>query len=141
MGAVAGQFVKLDAVPTRKVVRVVLEMPIEAADSVIKALGGYPDPANAKWVGLALMKGEPSENTLKGGKLAQRAGILCEELGFRRFLADRAGRQHVLSPEEAKQVIYSACGITSRAHLDHDDQAARCFHELDTEYSAWRLVA
>ncbi len=88
----------------------------------------------------ALMNGvEPAK--AKGGKLAQRAGILCEELGFRRFLADRTGRQHVLSPEEAKQVIYSACGVTSRAHLDHDDRAARCFHELDTEYSAWRLVA
>lgn len=141
MVAVAGQFVKLDAVPTRKVVRVVLEMPIETADSVIKALGGYPDPANAKWVGLALLKGEPSRNTLKGGKVAQRAGILCEEGGFRRFLADRAGRPNIFTAEEAKQEIYRICGVTSRAHLDHDDDAARLFAELDNEYSAWRIAA
>ncbi len=140
MSAIAGQFVKLDSVPTRKVVRVVLEMPIEAANDVLRELGGFPDAANAKWVGVALLTGEPSENTLKGGKLAQRAGILCQEGAFQLFASEHltSGEN---SPEGAKEFIYFRCGVTSRAHLDHDDEAARKFHELDQEYKAWRMVA
>jgi hypothetical protein len=134
MSAVAGQFVKFDAIPTRKVVRVVLEMPIEQANDVLAKLGGYPDAANAKWVGAALLDGEPSENTLKGGKIAQRAGILCHEGAFKRF-AEHAGY-----PDPVK-LIYDRCGITSRAHLDHDAEAAKQFHEIELEYSAWRNVA
>lgn len=134
MGAIAGQFVKFDAVPTRKVVRVVLEMQIETANEVLRELGGYPDAANARWVGVALLKGEPSENTLKGGRLAQRAAILCEEGGFKRF-AREAGY------DDPVKMIYARCDVTSRAHLDHDDEAAKAFHEIDLEYKAWRSAA
>jgi hypothetical protein len=134
MAAVAGQFVKLDSVPTRKVVRVVLEMPIEAANDVLRELGGYPDAANAKWVGVALLTGEPSENTLKGGKLAQRAGILCDQGAFKTF-ARESGY------DDPVKMIYARCDITSRAHLDHDTEAARAFHELDLEYQAWMRAA
>lgn len=139
MSAIAGQFVKFDAIPTRKVVRVVLEMPIEQANDVLAKLGGYPDAANAKWVGAALLSGHPSENTIKGGRLAQRAGILCTEGAFQVFASERSS---VPADENgAKQFIYLSCGVTSRAHLDHDDDAARKFHELDQEYKAWRMVA
>lgn len=134
MAAVAGQFVKLDSVPTRKVVRVVLEMPIEAANDVLRELGGYPDAANAKWVGVALLNGEPSENTLKGGRLAQRAGFLCSQGAFTAF-AKEAGY------DDPVKMIYARCDITSRAHLDHDREAAKAFHELDLEYQAWMRAA
>lgn len=134
MKAVAGQFVKLDSVPTRKVVRVVLEMPIEAANDVLRELGGYPDAANAKWVGVALLTGEPSENTLKGGKLAQRAGIICDHGSFQRFARE-------CGYDDAVKMIYARCDITSRAHLDHDPEAAKAFHELDLEYQAWMRTA
>ena len=134
MSAVAGQFVKFDAVPTRKVVRVVLEMPIEHANATLEKLGGYPDAANAKWVGVALLKGEPSESTFKGGKLAQRAGMLCDEGGFLAFAAEKHGK-------DAKQLIYDFCGVSSRAHLDHDQSAGTKFLELNREYDAWRAVA
>ncbi len=137
--AISATYVDYRRIKGRKVHQIIFEVPSEMRPEAYRALG-EPSIDSSEWFAIAKMNGvEPAK--AKGGKLAQRAGILCEELGFRRFLADRTGRQHVLSPEEAKQVIYSACGVTSRAHLDHDDRAARCFHELDTEYSAWRLVA
>ena len=135
MGAIAAQFVKFDAVPTRKVARITLEVAIEKANDVLKDLGGYPDAANAKWCGIALLKGEPTENTLKGGKLAQRAGILCSEGAFKAFCVEE------LCHSDPVQAIYERCGVTSRAHLDHDEDAGRKFHDLDTEYKVWRGVA
>lgn len=39
----------------RKVAQVILEVPIEQAPAVTRALG-WPDPQNPAWVGVALMK-------------------------------------------------------------------------------------
>lgn len=129
-GAVLGTFVKFDAVPTRKVVRITVEAPIEQADQILQSLGGFPDPSNAKWVGIAPLKGQPSENTLKGGALAKRAGILCNERGFQTFCnAD--------TPDEAAEFLYQNCNVTSRAHLDHDDEAARLFRDIEIDYRNW----
>lgn len=132
MTAVAGTFVKIEPVATRKVVRLHIECPIEKANEILLALGGYPDPANAQWVGIAPLNAEP-ENTLKGGKLAQSAGILCSEKAFQQFC-------HATNADEAAVWLRHRCGIKSRAHLDHDEQAARAFREMKLEYDVWLKV-
>jgi len=131
MAAVAGTFVKFDAVPTRKVVRITIEAPIERADEILKGLGGYPDPAKARWVGLAPLAVPPEEGGLKGGKLAQSAGIMCGEKAFQQFALEER------SYDDPLMLIYDHCGVTSRAHLDHDEDAARAFKDLKTEYEVW----
>lgn len=133
MNAVAGTFVKFDAVPTRKVVRIIIEAPIEKADEILRSLGGYPDPANARWVGLAPLNTKP-DNTLKGGKLAQSAGMLCAEKAFWQFTDST-------NSDEAADYIRTRCAIESRAHLDHDEEAASRFRDMKLEYEAWLKVA
>lgn len=142
MSAVAGTFVKFDAVPTRKVVRITIEAPIEQADDILRRLGGYPDPANAKWVGIAPLAVNP-ENTLKGGKLAQSAGILSSEKLFQMWVeTEQAFLDHDESASEnAAAFIRQRCGVTSRAHIDHDETAARSFRDMKLEYEAWQKVA
>lgn len=136
MTAIAGTFVKMESVGTRKVVRLHIECPIEQADVVLKALGGYPDPANARWVGIAPLHSQP-DNTLKGGALAQKAGILSNEAAFQKWIELRTG--DVIDTEErAASFIRSECGVTSRAHLDHDKDAARAFREMTLEYDNWK---
>ena len=132
MNAVAGTFVKIEPVATRKVVRLHIECPIEQANDILTALGGYPDPANARWVGIAPLHVKP-DNTLRGGKLAQSAGILCNEGGFQQWCGEA-------TPEEAAEYIRQRCGVESRAHLDHDDTAARAFKEMKLEYETWLKV-
>lgn len=66
----------------------------------------------------------------KGGALAKRAGILCNERGFITFLG-------VTTPDEAADRIRHECAISSRADLDHDDRAASRFHNLDSRYKLW----
>lgn len=133
MNVVAGTFVKFDAVPTRKVVRIAIEAPIEQADEILRKLGGYPDPSNARWVGIAPLKAEP-ENTLKGGKLAQSAGILCSERAFQQWC-------DASNADEAAEYIRTRCGVKSRAFLDHDESASRHFRQMKLEYEAWLKVA
>lgn len=132
MSAVAGTFVKMESVATRKVVRLHIECPIEQADEILTALGGYPDPANARWVGIAPLNSKP-DNTLKGGKIAQEAGMLCGERAFQEWCGET-------SPEDAGRYVRERCNVESRAHLDHDQEAARAFKDMKLEYQAWLRV-
>lgn len=61
------------------------------------------------------------DQTLKGGALARLAGQLCQNPDFLRW-----GR--FLSSEHAADAIRQACGVESRAFLDHNPEAARIFH-------------
>ena len=137
--ALSATFVDYRRVKGRKVHQIIFEVPSEKWPEAYGILG-EPTIDASDWFAIARMTGvEPQ--VAKGGKLAQRAGILCTEGGFRRFLADRIGRPHIISEEEAKNEIYRICGVTSRAHLDHDQQAGSAFLNLVSEYDAWRIAA
>ncbi|RWC91707.1 MAG: hypothetical protein EOS72_03370 [Mesorhizobium sp.] len=66
----------------------------------------------------------------KGGPLAQRAGILCNEGAFRLWA-------EVQTPDAAKAFIYRRCGVESRVDLDHEEEAATKFKEMCVEYQVW----
>lgn len=66
----------------------------------------------------------------KGGALARRAGIICDERSFQVFV-------EVNSAEEAKQYLYRTCGIASRADLDHEPAAAAKFKTIAADYDLW----
>lgn len=133
MTAVAGTFVKLDSVATRKVARITVEIPIEQVNQALATLGGYPDPANAQWVGVAPLN-ITGANTLKGGKLSQTAAIMCGEKAFWQFA-------EVDNQQDAAAWLRKGCGVESRAHLDHDNEAAARFREIRQSYEAWLKVA
>lgn len=133
--AIEATFVDYRRVKGRKVHQIIFEVPSEKWPDAYRVLG-EPSIDASDWFAIAKMNGAEPEK-VKGGKLAQRAGILCTEGGFRRFLADRANRPHIMNETEATSAVYEICGVTSRAHLDHDEEAARAFHGLDLEYRNW----
>lgn len=58
---------------------------------------------------------------------AKLAGMWCNDPEFWRWLASA----HACTPQcadDAAERIYSLCNITSRAELDHDEEAAEIFH-------------
>jgi hypothetical protein len=133
--AIDATYVDYRRVKGRKVHQIIFEVPSEKWPEAYRVLG-EPTIETAEWFAIAKMQGiKPQES--KGGRLAQKAGILCAEVGFRRFLAERNGNHHALSEDETKNAIYLLCGVSSRAHLDHDDQAGRTFRELEIEYRNW----
>lgn len=63
-------------------------------------------------------------------KLAQRAGMVCNEGAFHKFLG-------VEGKEQAVKRLRRLCGVSSRSQLDTDKDAAARFQDLASEYEAW----
>jgi len=99
-----------------------IEMPeAEASQPLIKS----PKPDMA-----------PAEPPRKGGQLAQRAGIICAERGFWRFVAEKHAVQ-IDSADSAATWLRKDCGIDSRADLDHIPDAANVFRDTEKAYRLW----
>ena len=47
---VTATFCDMRAIAGRKVVKLIMEIPIEMRNAVLERLGGYPDPADPQWV-------------------------------------------------------------------------------------------
>ena len=125
--AIQGDYVDLRFVKGRKVCQVVIEIPIEAGESFVAAFG-TPNPANGVPVALARIAANAKPER-KGGKMAQRAGILCNERSFQMFL-------DVPDADTAAEAVRRLCRIGSRADLDHDEEAAARFLNLESMYTA-----
>jgi hypothetical protein len=62
----------------------------------------------------------------KGGELARLAGRWCGDEMFRHWLG-------VDTADDAAENVRMACGVMSRAELDHNSDAAQKFHRLYRE--------
>ena len=122
--AIAGTFSDLRTVKTRGICQLVIEIPIEQADTALAALGGVPQPGKEKWVALAPLQesprsahlnpsgegtvaseatpvragGEPTKEKCKWSsmKWVERFGILCDDMQFRKWVDRYAPRHYSL---------------------------------------------
>lgn len=70
---------------------------------------------------------------------AQRAGILCNDPRFQRFVATRTGLPtSQASTSQAAEYVRQICKVQSRADLDKTIHASDQFGRLVTEFDAWR---
>jgi hypothetical protein len=129
---IRGDFVDLKFLKSRKVCQLVIEVPIEHGPLVVAAFG-TPNPAITVPVALARLDPASVVEKPKGGKLAQRAGILSSgDALFHKFCEEVYGKT------DAADVIRTFCGVKSRAELDHNERAASEFHTLERDYWKWR---
>lgn len=84
----------------------------------------------------ATTQAESLPEKLKGGALAQRAGIICAEKGFWRFLAEKYGKKPETA-DAAADWLRSHLQIESRAAIDHAPEPAAGFREVEKEYRFW----
>lgn len=84
----------------------------------------------------AALSKEPAKSERKGGVLAQRAGIMCGEKGFWRFVAEKHAVK-IESTEAAATWLRKDCGVDSRADLDHIPDAAEVFRDTEKAYRLW----
>jgi hypothetical protein len=129
--AIDAVYVDYRRVKGRKTHQIVFEVPSEKWPEVYGVLG-EPTIETSEWFAIAKMRGVAPQSA-KGGKLAQRAGILCSEGAFQVFCKE------VLGADDPVQAIYSVCGVSSRAHLDHDEEAGRAFTDMAKHYDVWRM--
>jgi hypothetical protein len=139
MTAILGTYSDFKLVKTRSVVQVVIEVPIERAKEVTDLLG-MPMPGEEIPIGFARL--DPAKLDINAPiqlprvSNAQMAGILCNEGGFRKYLAERSG-QVVPDAEAAAVLVRLACSVKSRANLDTDKHGAQLWRDLKGEYELW----
>jgi hypothetical protein len=160
MKPIAATLSNFRPVSTRKVVQLILEIPIERATEALMALGGVPDPSNPQWVGIVALNEEPvedAEDAIKpfpridrSGPLEppkerrkfdelpfpQQAALRIKSEAFRRFLAERCGAIEIDEPS-ANHLVKKLCDVTSKADLKSGSYGAHEWSKLDAQFRDW----
>jgi hypothetical protein len=164
LSATMGTFSDFKIIRGRKVAQVIVEIPLEQADEALRKLGGIPNPAEERWIGLALLTlgVRPSVQQLESSRLepkqlpapkkwgdlplSQQAAIRCNEPDFQQFLAEhrtlgeewgRAAREFDLESDAAASVVRYVCQVPSRAEITTNQLAAKRWRQLDDEFFRW----
>lgn len=134
----------LKTVKSRSVCQLILELPIEALTDVV-GLFGAPVPGSEVWVAVARLRApgaEPASEPVaavsqpelppprKPAKLAQIAGILCNEGAFQKWSGNA-------NADEAAKWLRGHCNVDSRADLDTNEDAAAIFLRIRHDYDFW----
>ncbi len=92
-----------------------------------------------------------NQATTKGGPLARQAAMLCRDERFRLYLDRRRRHKFGLTEsqlpdgthneQDAREWLCAACGVESRAELDHAWRAAKVFKEIRARFHRWRQQA
>lgn len=136
------EFCDLRPVKSRKVVQLIFEVPIEAADHAIGMLGGFPRPDQSRWVGIVRLNPErvtqetllpattpPPKGRWADMPLPQRAGLLCKEPAFRKFFG-------LTAEPDAAAYVRHRCRVVSRGHIEPNHSSGREFLIIEREYFA-----
>jgi hypothetical protein len=136
-------------VRTRKVVQIVLEVPLEQSNAVLDVLGGMPDPSKESWVGVARLRadGAPQEAALAPQRKkdwrdlapSQQAGIRCDEPSFVAFLREQR-EDDWIETRDAAECVRLICGVQSRSELGTNQKARVIWKQLDDQYQAWKAL-
>ena len=138
LAIITGTFSDLKIIRTRSACQVVVEIPIEAADAALKALGGVPQPGKEVSVAVYRMA-IPQEPKAKRGTLAQQCGILCGDPVFLKFLYEH-GPFIPKNDFEAAAVVRKICKVESRSEFDSDTSAGQRWRDLKGKYEAWKII-
>lgn len=150
---IQGVLSDIKLVKTRSVLQLVVEVPVEAGDEVVRGFG-YPQPGREINVALARLMPpasspavpapseaipEPIEKEAKPKSYAQQAGIMANEAAFWKFLDEEIAWIHepVLSVDLAANVIRHVCGTESRRDIIQGTAAEAAFRDLRTRYQNW----
>ena len=146
---IKGTFSDYKLIKTRKVIQIIVEVPVEQQAQVFAALG-YPMPDSEAWVAVArldlekinvnLEKADKPKRPFPEWPLSQQAGMRCEDYGFWQFLS-KTQRGNPLNIEEAACIVRVACGIDSRAQLDDEERPRGIWLRLNAEYEQWAGLA
>jgi hypothetical protein len=130
----------------RKVCQIVLEVPIEGADKALSVLGGLPNPAEERWVGVARIEQKKNHPVLTGKDLwraSAECAMACKEPEFWKMLNLRYKNSNrpdfpINSERKATEFVRSWLEIDSRSDIDHDATAAERWEKINQDYMKWQ---
>jgi hypothetical protein len=136
-------YVDYRRVRSRKTLQLVFEIPLEHEAECHRVLG-YPNPhADGDWCAIARLEPDTKADIepdpepkprrkLHEMSLAQQAALLCNDEAFQRFVEEE-GKE-----ADAPTFVRKWCGVSSRADIKPDTQAARAFKQLRDDFYLWR---
>lgn len=134
--AIDATFVKIEQVASRKVARLHLEIPIERANDALAVLGGFPDPANPAWVGVARLNPPSQKWRPETIHPAKDAALVCQKPTFWAFLRD-AKHARCEGEEDAATYVRRLCNVNTRADFATNGGALAQWRDLHAEYETW----
>ena len=152
--AIQGTFADLKSVKTRSVVQMVVEIPIEQAEAVVKAFG-FPQPGAEIAVAVARLDvkadkppttapewvGREAKKPFKDYTLAQQSGMRCGDEMFRRWACWKfnptAPANHSPDVEWAANQVRAWCNVDSRSEFDTNADAGKRWLTLNAEFEEW----
>lgn len=138
---ISAEYVEWKMIKTRSALQLIFEVPLEEQGRVMDALG-TPLPGTSCPVAIARLRqsgAEPASEPpaiedqtppRKPPSLAQIAGILCNERAFWKHI-------RVANADEAAEYVRSRCGVSTRAALDSNPDAAAIFRTMRADYQVW----
>lgn len=76
--------------------------------------------------------------TVESKDFAANCAMLCSETAFKKFLEERHGLERPLTDDRVKTRVRSILAVASRSRLNTNDDAAKHWIALRTDYEAWR---
>ncbi len=131
---ITGTYADFKIIKTRKVAQMVVEFPIEQAESFVSKLG-LPKPHEEMWVAVAMLKSVSVQTGGKATSAIQQAGILCKDIAFGTWLRDT--KKMDINPADESQVqdaLRAILGVSSRADMRTNDQALAVWERLYDQY-------
>lgn len=159
MSAISATFADYRTVKGRKILQIIMEVPLEHQARVFEVLG-YPMPDNPPWVGIARLAGEPgtepkppapknearSERAKEEFRLKPpaeqavvRAARLCTEMRFQTWLERYCAARGITttdqpSTETTAELLRRSIGVNSRREIAEDPAACRRFLSVEMAY-------
>ncbi len=135
-------------VPTRKVVQITIEAPIEQ-HSTIAAIAEH-----GAWVAVARLQQPPASTEQAAPEqkpikertpwpdmpFTKQAGMRCKEGAFQKWVVEEKGFNQVKDDPELNAACYvrEFCGVNTRGALTPKNEVASAYwRSLESEYSVW----
>lgn len=139
--AILATYADYRRIPTRKVLRLILEVPIEHEAETFQKIG-FPGSHGDVWCAIArtIPPQERTEPPPKPSHAVREAGILCGDPEFWEFLTDMWGTAPVESEAVAASYVRKQCGVESRRDITPGSEAEKRWGRLILDYGQWRTV-
>lgn len=137
---IQGTYADFKIVKTRSVAQMIIEVPLEDANTLVEMFG-LPKPAEELWVAVAAIDRRTVEKTSESSKAIQQAGIICKNPTFGIWLHNHKGFHDVIpeDPETIANALRSLLGIKSRTDMHTDPEAILAFNRLKGEFDEYLM--
>lgn len=126
--AFEGSYSDWRIVKGRKVVQIVIEVPLENADHAYQVLGGMPNNGAEAWLAVARLAGKSRLPAPVQNSVAQQAAMRCDQPKFKEFLVFK----NEFGSDSAREWLHQYFNVTSRNQIGPKE-----WEQFENEYQLW----